>query len=612
VASAQVKIGSETVSTDGNGDFSIQVSKDEIVDGVGGTVVPIEVTADGYATGYVKMGYFSGMSGHHAEITLLPVSDRITDEDNVTSGVIIRKNGERVGRFSIPSSALPAGVTQITGNITYIDPTTPDINACPGNDLLAVTDGGTNVTLDSLGMMEFDLRDQNGDPITNLNGNAQICMEVPDGITASNDESIPLWWYNPEDGLWHEDGQGTFKESSGLICGNVTHFTWWNYDRPVTTHSCFKFSAVDDETGSSVDLDWYAEGVTFVGGAPERPCDCDGDGTPISSLTVKKSSDDTGVDPEQIKVYALINGVRYYLKDDGDGTFTLMTNGDEAIIFDTPRVQGSCYFNENVENCQPLDGDDGILHVGGINYAPDITSLNVPDNLAPEETAALAAHITDADGDDISVAWFVTCGTIDNQDPAEGVFLSSSFATADFTAPDLQTMEVCKITLTAQDSEGNTSDASSWIWIQGETPLGTIEGTVYGPDGQPLAGVPVVLTEGWQGEFEGDYKRTTITDDNGTYVIWRCSMLPHRGILVVVTIIVMVSRGGSVSISMSAAQYGPKRNKSRISIVAARTPAAMLEMTTTAPLIFTIPRYGELFRELLMMKPDPRNRLFRK
>ncbi len=521
VASAQVKIGSETVSTDGNGDFSTQMSEQEVLNGVGGDVLPIEVTADGYATGYTKKGYHPGKYHYHVEIKLIPVTDEITGDDNAaTSKVDIEKDGTKIGELDL-SSALPAGVTKVTGNVSYIDPTTADIDAFPGNDFLAVREpsqGGGTVTLESLGLMEFDLRDQNGDPITALDGDASVCMKVPDSLNASAGDVIPLWWYNPTDGLWHEEGSGTVEDrgTDGLwMCGTVSHFTWWNYDRPIETHACFKFSFVKEEDGSPVNLDWYAEGVDFSGGAPERPCDCDSDdpspcpGEKISSLTVKIGS--------QIKVHTNLSGVRYYLKDDSDGTHSLTTDTSQAAVFDAPDVQGSCFFNVGVENCVPLDGDDGILRLGGINYAPDIISFTVPDRVDPDTTVPITAQITDAEGDAVSVNWSAMCGTITNPIPAGGTPVTPPVAaSAEFTAP--ANFGICKVTLTAQDSNGNTSQASAYVWVQAEEPLGTIEGILYGSDGQPAAGASLRLKEGYRGDEGGDYSRTVTTDANGHYI----------------------------------------------------------------------------------------------
>ncbi len=126
VGSARIKIGSDLINTavtDSEGNFTLQADK------AGKSLLPIEVTADGYATGYTKI---SASSESNVEIQLVPISDMITSEDNLAEGVDLKKNGEKIGELKIPASALPEGITYITGTVTYIDPTTPELDAFPG------------------------------------------------------------------------------------------------------------------------------------------------------------------------------------------------------------------------------------------------------------------------------------------------------------------------------------------------------------------------------------------------------------------------------------------------------------------------------------------------
>ena len=168
MAGATVKIGTNTVqtTTDDSGNFSAQVSSEDLLERADGKVFPIEVTAEGFATGYFNVPFETGkMDYPNVDIKLMAVSDQITPGEDVTQGVDINKDGENVGELMIPADSFPTGVTQITGSVTYIDPTTPDINSFPGSDFLAAPeDGGEPVLLESFGVMEFDLKDQDGNP----------------------------------------------------------------------------------------------------------------------------------------------------------------------------------------------------------------------------------------------------------------------------------------------------------------------------------------------------------------------------------------------------------------------------------------------------------------
>ncbi|MCP4344865.1 MAG: hypothetical protein GY795_04985, partial [Desulfobacterales bacterium] len=472
IPSARVKIRSESAVayTDQNGNFTFHISEGEFPEGPDGAVFPIEVTADGYSSGYAKVALFPDRSDYSAEIKLVPVSEEITAEDDLSEGVGIEKDGEKIGELKLPDSALPAGVTQVTGTVTYIDPTTPDIDAFPGGDFLAVTEGGDPnepVMLESLGLIEFNLEDQDGNRITELDGNATVCMKVPEGLDADVGETIPLWWFNTETGLWVEDGSGTVESrDDGLwMCGSVSHFSWWNYDKPVRYHSCFKFSFVKDSDQSPVtNLKWYAAGITYSGKSAERPCDCD-DNDPcndddkiISSFTVKKSDNSS----EQIRIYTLISGGRYYLKNDGDGTYSFTTDASQAVVLNTPDISGSCIKGENIEQCRFIDGDDGVIPIDldGFNFAPQIQSMAVSNTAYTNQTIDISARVADSEGDNLSVKWSAECGAFSDQNPAESNNFSvepgvPSVVNARFIAP--KETGKCNITLTAQDSKGNKS-----------------------------------------------------------------------------------------------------------------------------------------------------------
>lgn len=522
VAGAEVRVRSATDTTDEDGNYEIPLAPDQRMntDGAvpGGPVFPVEATADGYATTYAKVPFAPEREDYVFGLKLLPVTHELGDDDDVTNRVDIEQDGEKIGELTIPSVSLPAGVTEVRGAITYIDPTSGDVDAFPGGDFLAVPEDDPNEVeiLESYGLMEFDLVDQNGMAITDLPGDATVCMKIPGTLIVTDGETIPLWWYDPDAGLWREEGEGTVAQradGSFWVCGQVSHFTWWNYDEPIETHACFKFRFVKESDSTPVtEFNWFAEGVSYAGTSPERPCDCDGDDPApcplarVSSFTVMRDS--------QIRVYATRNtGTRYYLKDDFDGTFSLSTDVGAATTFDAPDVRGSCIWGENVENCLFLDREDGVLPVGGINYAPDILSLTVSDaggngQVDAGETVTLTAAAEDDEGDAITPYWEVDC-------PGEANQTADDF-TMDFTAPD--NLTICTATFSATDANGNRSEASETIWVVGEPAYGRISGTVYDPDGNPAAQVPVRLSRGADPDGNWDaLDQVVYTRPDGTY-----------------------------------------------------------------------------------------------
>ncbi|MCP4134953.1 MAG: hypothetical protein GY754_28520 [bacterium] len=230
----QAAIGDKTASVS-EGTFSLEITTDKLVETAAGKIFLIAVTAEGYAPGFAKAEYNEDKTEYDVLVKLLPVSYEITEDDNIANGITIDKFGADVGKITIPQASFPDGVTAISGTITYLDPTT-ELASAPGGDLQAVRaeNADTVIQLESFGMMKFDLKDQNGTPVTTLkNSGATVRMQVPEDLTAAAGETIPLWWYNAETGLWTEEGSGTVSADGKWIEGTVAHFTWWNYDQPI-------------------------------------------------------------------------------------------------------------------------------------------------------------------------------------------------------------------------------------------------------------------------------------------------------------------------------------------------------------------------------------------
>ncbi len=535
LSGAAVKIGLNSVntSTDPAGRFeATNVGITELTSDNLNQFFPVQVQANGYSSGYAKAVLIPGTTNYHVIVNLDPVSDQITEEDDLSEGVPIQEDGQTVGSLRISPDALPDGVSQVTGTVTYLDPAA-DLNASPGGDLLALPENSdpnsAPVPLETYGMMEFDLRDQNGNEIHQLNGDAEVCMAATSGLQQG--DVVPLWYYDETRGLWIEEGQGTVESRDGqlMICGNVTHFTWWNYDQPINTHSCFKYKFVDETSGEALAgaLDWSAEGVTYNGRSPERACNRDGNdpvtgGNTIDGLTVKKSTTSM---TEQIRVFTHLSGVKYYLVHDGDGTYSLSQNVNDAAVFDNPQDQGSCLSNQNVENCAFLDymdaGADGVLPLSSdINYPPVISDFVIENqHLLVDQSTNVSATVTDPEGSDVTIAWTSSCWSANDGElsTTSGSGSSPTVFNTFYTAPSSVDGfgQWCQITIEASDAEGNTSTADQWFTVSPGSFLLTIEGTLYGTDGNPL---PDTLLEYYNYDCDlNSLNQSVTTDGNGYY-----------------------------------------------------------------------------------------------
>lgn len=100
----------------------------------------------------------------------------------------------------------------------------------PGN-LQGISTEGEEVVMVTYGMVVAELQDLNGNPLNILKGKtATIGIPVPTSQLANAPAEIPLWSYYEDYGVWAEEGKATLQ--NGFYVGEVSHFSFWNYDYP--------------------------------------------------------------------------------------------------------------------------------------------------------------------------------------------------------------------------------------------------------------------------------------------------------------------------------------------------------------------------------------------
>ncbi len=121
---------------------------------------------------------------------------------------------------------------QVNAKAVYLNPNDYSFaNKMPG-DLSAIRADNSEAQLVSLGMVAVD-----------LTGSAGESLQLPDGKTATltfpvpenakqTPETMPLWSFDENTGLWVEEGVATFDAVNNQYVGTVTHFSWHNLDYP--------------------------------------------------------------------------------------------------------------------------------------------------------------------------------------------------------------------------------------------------------------------------------------------------------------------------------------------------------------------------------------------
>ena len=137
--------------------------------------------------------------------------------------------------ISIPANALmlpdsTAYNGKVNLSVVYLNPDNPRFEELmPGGDLCATMVSGDTASLVSYGMVRVEMESDKGENLQLMSGaKAKLTFPVSSFQKNNPHDTIPLWWFDENAGLWREEGltlnKGNYYE------GFVGHFTWWNCD----------------------------------------------------------------------------------------------------------------------------------------------------------------------------------------------------------------------------------------------------------------------------------------------------------------------------------------------------------------------------------------------
>ncbi|NRB46786.1 MAG: hypothetical protein HRU41_03870 [Saprospiraceae bacterium] len=219
---ATVQWGNEQTETDEDGLFTID-------DLVNGEQAVLKVTKDGYFDAFQ---------------TVLPIAEtilktRVQLTPRLLSATFEASQG---GQLELPNGSAVSFAADsfvddqgnaYAGNVnvfaSYIDPTDPELDEIMPGNLQALNQDGENQTLQSFGMINVQLESSSGGSLQ-ISSPAQLTMPVPAALLSQAPQSLPLWHFDENSGLWMEEGSADLVGNNYV--GNVSHFTFWNCDVP--------------------------------------------------------------------------------------------------------------------------------------------------------------------------------------------------------------------------------------------------------------------------------------------------------------------------------------------------------------------------------------------
>lgn len=191
-----------------------------------GDNVLLTVTADGYMDNARTIDVVPG-GEVEVDVVMAPYGATGTGTD-----AAVEHNG---GGITIPEGGLltPTGAPVDTVHVTVVRPSASDYGSIFPGAFEGLRTGETTPTpIRSYGIVDVDLRDGSGERVGLADG-SEVTVRVPiDPAVDDGLPTIPLWYFDPEDGAWHEEGELTRYEADDEYRGTVTHFTTWNCDQP--------------------------------------------------------------------------------------------------------------------------------------------------------------------------------------------------------------------------------------------------------------------------------------------------------------------------------------------------------------------------------------------
>jgi len=167
--------------------------------------------------------------------------------------------------------------------------------SAPG-DFSATNASNQTVQLETFGMAEFKLTDDNGNPLKIKDGEkATVEMLLPADTKLVEGDTVPAWHFDEKTGRWVEQGQGTVTKYSQdparlAWVADVPHFSSWNCDKEMET-TCVKGVVKKCDGTPAAGADLMGQGVDYDGTSSGY-----GDGQGSFCINVRKNS--------QVRLYA--------------------------------------------------------------------------------------------------------------------------------------------------------------------------------------------------------------------------------------------------------------------------------------------------------------------
>ena len=198
----------------------------------------VEVSSRHASLEVTKPGYFSGSRSFRTQnagtlfhrTTLVPFGEPL----NFTGGSGSVENN--LVSIDFPENSVMDEATGelYTGDVDiFIKHIGTDEFSMPG-DLTSINENDELEVLQSYGMVFVEMYAEDGRKLNVAEGmTVAMTYEIPQELLSTAPETIPMWFFDYDTGIWREEGEAR-REGSRWI-GEVSHFSCWNFDLNVAS-----------------------------------------------------------------------------------------------------------------------------------------------------------------------------------------------------------------------------------------------------------------------------------------------------------------------------------------------------------------------------------------
>ena len=241
----RVSIGSTITTTDANGYYSFS-----------------DLTATEEATvNFEKEGYLLGStqiqlkslsedntpSPNYLEFDMYAYSD---DWKNGRAWTYESQDGAAGGAVEIPAEATVDTNGKLYNGTVSARWVLKDVNTEEGRNAFpgafkGIDSNGVTVPFVSYALTAVELKDTDGN-VLNVSENITLIL---DSITGTSADTIPLWYYDYDQGLWMEEGYAQ-RQTDGSYRADISHAGTWSLSQPITEEVGIYRGHIINEDGS--------------------------------------------------------------------------------------------------------------------------------------------------------------------------------------------------------------------------------------------------------------------------------------------------------------------------------------------------------------------------